>query len=1054
MSEITWNPKQPNIRVRMRNNPGKQGVTTGETLESAGRLLVQVDFGTNEINFRKFEQLEPIEDQESLIGMIEKGKYGSLADLRRVITFEKVKGQLTNIFYSMESSNTDFYPHQFKPVLKFLYSPVGRLLIADEVGLGKTIEAILIWKELQARQNAHRLLILCPAVLREKWKGDLQTKFNIDAEIVNAQKLYEKIRNSDRSATFAYIASIEGLRPRKNWDDIEKHDIRSQLARFLDLNPSTDEFSIFDLAVIDEAHYLKNSETSNNQLGGLVRDASRHFLLLTATPIQIGNENLFQLLKLISPEDFEYQQTFEQMLKANKPIVAALKELSNQEINLQRVDELLNEAQESEYFVSNSRIQQIRSEIISCKSIKIDKLIEWKRNLENCSLLGQFMTRSNKKDVLENQVKRSPMALNISFSSLEQSIYMAISQQIRKLSANQQGIGFFSLVLRQRQMASCLVAALRAWKQQNILHRFIEDDSDIFVNDLWENFGIEIDEQELDECEFIPVNTSSFSDADIKQLEKEDSKYNKLIKLLKKELSKNPNEKFVLFSYFKGTLNYLSDRMTKDGISTCLMHGDVLKGKNNKFKDKNDILKMFKDTKVSILLSSEVGSEGIDLQFCRFLINYDLPWNPMRVEQRIGRIDRLGQKAERISIIHFKINNTVEERVLTKLYERINIFEESIGNLQDILGQETEHLIMDLLNPNLSEEEREEQANQTLRAIENKKAEQKLLESEAINLVAFSNYILDAISESREKGRWLRPEELDAFIDDFFQTSYPETSVVTKAGNKVDIDLSALARVDLRVFMEKRQLSTKTRLHLMPTTCLFDPKKVESFGNNRLEILDPIHPLIQWIRFEYEKKANESGSNHPFHSLSAIEVSQKDVECSEGVYIFVIQRWDLQGFRSDVRLACRAVNIDDLSTINENVMETILDKVIFHGRNKSNVFNLVEKHKVIAAYKKCEQELEIEFSQISEDFEIENDERCDVQLQNINAYRQRKESSISQRIEKFKAEGKTRIIHAFEGQLKKLEQDCQVNIKKLDQKRSLETRNPQLAAGILFVIGE
>jgi hypothetical protein len=101
MSEITWNPKQPNIRVRMRNNPGKQGVTTGETLESAGRLLVQVDFGTNEINFRKFEQLEPIEDQESLIGMIEKGKYGSLADLRRVITFEKVKGQLTNIFGSI-----------------------------------------------------------------------------------------------------------------------------------------------------------------------------------------------------------------------------------------------------------------------------------------------------------------------------------------------------------------------------------------------------------------------------------------------------------------------------------------------------------------------------------------------------------------------------------------------------------------------------------------------------------------------------------------------------------------------------------------------------------------------------------------------------------------------------------------------------------------------------------------------------------------------------------------------------------------------------------------
>lgn len=190
----------------------------------------------------------------------------------------------------------------------------------------------------------------------------------------------------------------------------------------------------------------------------------------------------------------------------------------------------------------------------------------------------------------------------------------------------------------------------------------------------------------------------------------------------------------------------MSQRLIQDRISNCLLHGDILKKKNSQFKSKDDILKMFQNTPTSVLLSSEVGSEGVDLQFCRFLINYDLPWNPMRVEQRIGRIDRLGQKYENISIIHFIINNTIEEKILTRLYERINIFKESIGDLQEILGEQTEQLVKDLLNPNLSDEQREIEAERIFVAIENEKQEQTKMESEAINLVAFSNYILESIS--------------------------------------------------------------------------------------------------------------------------------------------------------------------------------------------------------------------------------------------------------------------------------------------------------------------
>src|SRR5215831_6399040 len=105
------------------------------------------------------------------------------------------------------------------------------------------------------------------------------------------------------------------------------------------------------------------------------------------------------------------------------------------------------------------------------------------------------------------------------------------------------------------------------------------------------------------------------------------------------------------------------------------------------------------DPRIQILLSSEVGSEGIDLQFRRFLVNYDLPWNPMKVEQRIGRLDRLGQKAERISIINLSLVDTVEERILERLYERINIFRESIGELEEILGDMTNQMLTELFDP-------------------------------------------------------------------------------------------------------------------------------------------------------------------------------------------------------------------------------------------------------------------------------------------------------------------------------------------------------------------
>jgi hypothetical protein len=260
-----WNPAEEGLKVRLRDNPGRQGTTTGRTRTAGSFLMVEVDFGPNEKQYKRYELLEPVSPETSLFDLLESGRFGGPSDLRRVLTFEKIKGELTNIFYSMEASNTDFYPHQFKPVMRFIESPVGRMLIADEVGLGKTIEAAYIWKELQARQSACRLLIICPAMLREKWRSDLRNRFNIAAEIVSVKDLLarmEEIARRQSADSFVYISSLEGLRPPANFEDESIQTPKARFARLLDQNTAAEDFALFDQVVIDEAHYLRNPSTA------------------------------------------------------------------------------------------------------------------------------------------------------------------------------------------------------------------------------------------------------------------------------------------------------------------------------------------------------------------------------------------------------------------------------------------------------------------------------------------------------------------------------------------------------------------------------------------------------------------------------------------------------------------------------------------------------------------------------------------------------------------------------------------------------------------------
>lgn len=499
-------------KVRVKADPGRAGYLTGRYRDIAGRRYWQVDF-LGDQSFLAEDQLELAEQPEDPLERMRKGRLGRVSELRRILTHVRLSGRLANLIYSMETTNTDFYAYQFKPVLKILNTPTKGILIADEVGLGKTIEAGLIWTELRSRFDDRHLMILCPAVLRTKWRTELRRRFGIDAEAMGAADTFQRLREiatEDRRKDFAIICSFQGLRPRRGWSDTSNtanDDSATQLARFLESQSEDDP--LIDLLIIDEAHYLRNPESMTAELGRLLGSISNRLVLLSATPIHLRSADLYQQLNLIDPDTFNQPTIFDSLIEANAPVVQSREMVISGSVTAHDIMPLLEEARRSPFLRSNRQLASIIDDLRGSPptSLSSEERSRFAYRLDGVNLLGNVVSRTRKRDVQEWRVVREAIPEKVSMTAAERDFYDKVTEVLRDFCLRYAQHEGFLLVTPQRQVSSRMPAALRAWRERSKLYRIADE--------TFEDLGVEEAEGPGPVVQEILRHVESFGDYEV-----------------------------------------------------------------------------------------------------------------------------------------------------------------------------------------------------------------------------------------------------------------------------------------------------------------------------------------------------------------------------------------------------------------------------------------------------------------------------------------------------------------------------------------------------------
>ena len=810
-------------QVSPRQTPNRVGFIAQQQRRQDGNVDYLVFFGASEQEWygeRSLVAAVPVDDTPRAT---EGSKF--LRDMALI----KLRSNLSDTLYSYRASRTKVEPYQFKPAIKFFESANQRLLIADEVGLGKTIEAGIILLELKARVDMKRVLVVCPSSLRYKWRDEMMNRFSEEFVVLNSSGFREHL---DRYANYGNaiglkaIVSMETIRQRGIAELVEETGF------------------MVDLVIIDEAHHMRNASTLTHRIGRVLSDVSGSLLMLSATPIQLRSADLFNLFRILDEGQFDSLEEFEQLREPNIHINDASRMLSTDADSYPQSLETLRRVEDSiqkDRYLANPLYLNVCERLESATDLGYKDLVQIQRDLQQLNTFAPMFNRTTKRDVSPG-VRRTPYVLEVQLSQEEQEFYDSFLEFLKSQSTS-----ILAVIQRERAAASCIPAA-KDYIMEVIADNQVSLEMESSTPDLLDEDTSEF-EADLSELRVVSEN-----------LGEKDSKYETFVQAMDSLCEESPNTKVLVFAFFRRTLEYLRSRLNHPDSpyagSVYVIHGGIEQAERPRI-----IEKFRQEPGFGILLLSEVGAEGMDFQFSDTVFNYDLPWNPMRVEQRIGRVDRYGQESERIRVYSLVLNDTIEERILGRLYKRIRVFQESIGDLEAILGEEISKLQREVFQSHLTPEQEEERAEATLMSVEFKRTEMASFQENQDRLMGQDIIFQQQFDEMKDGGKFVSDAEIRALVDEFIKEACPTSSLRSRKGSLFTLratrDLQGLVlRTDrsgrfppaiMAPLREKMQNAQG-----FPVT--FDGEL--ALQRPLLELINLQHPLVQAARDHFESDSD------------------------------------------------------------------------------------------------------------------------------------------------------------------------------------------------------
>lgn len=687
------------------------------------------------------------------------GRIGTARQFALAVTARRYEiEQLTNDLVSLGESRVDIKPHQVSVVHRVITNYPHRFLLCDEVGLGKTIEAGMILKELRARGSAERTLIIVPPNLIRQWQFELKSKFNETFSVINKD-------------TVRYLRNTQAFQdnPFLLYDSVIVSSAWVSSPHWAKLAAEV----AWDMVIVDEAHHARvhrsGRRRSETHLYRAVRDlaapdafSKRAALFLTATPMQLDSGELYSLIELLDPALFPTEEHFNEHRSELPGLNRLVQELTEGGFPTANDDPDLVVTRVAAWLAIDD---EVAAERLRAGQDSVNKLCS---ELSAKHLLSEVLIR-NRKKVVGGFMPRQAHRWQVELTEGERRALNAVEAYVRQGYAraertNDAAVGFV-MVIFQKLMASS-IRALRTSldRRRERLEKSagapsLKRNTKAMIPDI---------EDQLENDEFISTLLDQVAAADAQEAAdlkvlvelldsvRTDSKADTLVQQLQELERIEEAPKVLLFTEFRETQEYLRRRVKAIGWDVQLFHGQL------KPEAKDAAVEAFRtSTRPSILLSTEAGGEGRNFQFCYLLVNYDLPWNPMRVEQRIGRVDRIGQ-ANTVQVFNFWVKGTVEERVLDVLERRINIFEETVGGLDPILGDAERDLTKIL---QLGGDAREQALSRFEEQIQRKVAQARVAEEK------LRDFIMETKSYSKEialtlagKASPITPADQELFI--------------------------------------------------------------------------------------------------------------------------------------------------------------------------------------------------------------------------------------------------------------------------------------------------